>query len=90
MYTGLAAQLWGILFIAFAGLVFLLTGIAWFYPGGVEAFLANFLRRPLRCGILLHGICLVVLLNGVIRLLASSAGYYKGLPDRVERFSGVM
>jgi hypothetical protein len=88
MYTGLAAQLWGILFIAFALLVFLLTGIAWLYPGGAEAFWANFLGQPWGWGILLLGIGLAVVVNGVIRLLAGSAGYFKGLPDLVERISG--
>jgi hypothetical protein len=90
MYTGLAAQLLGILFIAFAILVFFLTGIAWLYPGGAEAFWANFLGQPWGWGILLFGIGLAVMVNGVIRLLAGSAGYYKGLPDQVERISGVI
>ena len=89
-YTGLTAQLWGILFIAFAILVFVLSGIAWFYPGGAGAFFASFLGRPLGWGILLLGLGLTVLVDGVIRLSAGSAGYYTGLADLVERIGGVI
>jgi hypothetical protein len=90
MYTGLAAQLWGILLIAFAMLVFILTGIAWFYPGGTEAFWSNFLGRPWGWGIISLCIGLPVMVSGIIHLLAGSAGYYKGLADLVERISGVI
>lgn len=90
MYTGLAAQLWGVLFIAFALLVFFLTGVSWFYHGGAEAFWADFLGHTWGWGILLLGIGLTLVVNGVIRLLAGSAGYYKGLTDLVQRISGII
>ena len=90
VYTGAAARLWGILFIAFALLVFLLVGIGWFYPGGAEAFWAKFLGQPWGWGIILLAIGLVLVVNGIIRLLAGSAGYYKGLADLVERISGII
>jgi hypothetical protein len=90
LYTGLAAQLWGVLFIAFAILVFILVGVAWLYPGGAGAFWAAFLGRPWGWGIVLLGIGLTLVINGVIRFLAGSAGYYKGLADLVERTSGVI
>lgn len=90
LYTGLAAQLWGVLFIAFAILVFILVGIAWIYPGGAEAFWANFLGQTWGWGIILLGIGLTLVVNGIIRLMAGSAGYYKGVADLVERISGVI
>jgi hypothetical protein len=90
MYTGLAAQLWGILFIAFAFLVFILVGAAWLYPGGAEAFWSGLLGKTWGWGIILLGIGLVLVVNGVIQLLAGSAGYYQGLADQVERVGGVL
>ena len=90
MYTGLAAQLWGVLFIAFALLVFLLDGIAWFSPHGAEAFWADFLGRPWGWGILALCIGLTTLVSGIIQLVAGSAGYYQGWADRVQRIGAVI
>jgi hypothetical protein len=89
-YTGLTAQLWGILFIAFAVLLFILAGITWLYPGGAEAFWADLLGKPMGWGIILLCIGLTVTTTGIIRLLAGSAGYYTGLADFVERISGII
>ena len=90
LYTGLAAQLWGILFIVFALVIFILAGVSLFYPGGAEAFWAVSLGKPWGWGILLIGIGLAAIVNGIIHFLAGSAGYYKGLPDLVERISGIV
>jgi hypothetical protein len=90
LYTGLTAQLWGILFIAFAVLLFILAGVTWLYPGGAEVFWADLLGSPLGWGIVLLCIGLTVVTTGIIRLLAGSAGYYTGLADFVERISGVI
>ena len=89
-YTGLAAELLGILFIGFGVVVFALAGAASFYPGGAAAFWARFLGQPWGWGIILLGIGLALVINGVIRLLAGSAGYYRGLADLVERISGIL
>jgi hypothetical protein len=89
-YTGLTAQLWGILFIAFAVLFFILAGITWLYPGGAEAFWADLLGSALGWGIILLCIGLTAVTTGIIRLLAGSAGYYTGLADFVERASGII
>ncbi|MGE5303285.1 MAG: hypothetical protein ACM3TN_08140 [Alphaproteobacteria bacterium] len=90
IYTGLAAKLWGALFIAFAILLFILAGVTWLYPGGAEAFWTDFLTKPWGWGIILLGIGLTVMTSGFIRLMAGSAGYYTGLADLVERISGAI
>jgi hypothetical protein len=90
LYTGLAAELWGVLFIAFAILLFILAGVTWLYPGGAEAFCSDFLGKPWGWGIILLGIGLTAMTSGFIRLLAGSAGYYTGLADLVERISGAI
>jgi hypothetical protein len=90
IYTGLAAQLWGVLFIAFAILVFILAGVALFYPGGPGAFWAVILGKSWGWGIILTGIGLTAMVSGIIILMAGSAGYYKGLADLVEHLSGFL
>jgi hypothetical protein len=90
LYTGLAAVLWGVLFIAFAILLFILAGVTWRYPGGAQPFLTDFLAKPWGWGIILLGIGLTAMTSGFIRLLAGSAGYYTGLADLVQRISGAI
>jgi len=90
VYRGLAAQLYGILFILFALLIFALVGVIWLYPGGIEAFLAAFFAQSWGWGVVITAIGLVAIVSGVIRLMAGSAGYYKGVADKVERISGLL
>ena len=90
LYNGLAAQLWGFIFIAIAILLFFLAGIAWLYPGGNEAFWTFFFGRSWGWGILLTCAGLVVMVGGIITLISGSAGYYQGLADKVQRISGVI
>ncbi len=90
IYTGLAAKLWGVLFLTFAVMLFILAGVTWFYPGGTEAFLTDFLAKPWGWGIILLGVGLTAMTSGFIRLLAGSAGYYTGLADLVERIGGAI
>jgi hypothetical protein len=89
-YTGLAAQLWGALFLAFAGLVFVLVGVAWFYPGGAEAFWSSFFATSWGWGFILIAAGAAFGVSGLATLLAGSGGYYKGLQDRVIRASGFL
>ncbi len=88
MYTGFSARLYGGLFIAFALLVFVLTGAALFQPGGAGAFWAAILSKTWGWGLILVCIGLVEVASGVIDLVSGSAGYYKGLADEVQRISG--
>lgn len=90
VYRGLAAQLYGILFIAFALLLYAMIGVIWLYPGGIEAFLNFFFGQPWAWGLLLACVGIVAVVNGIIRLMAGSAGYYQGLADKVVRISGVL
>ena len=89
-YKGLAAQLWGFLFITFAVLIFILVGIAWFYPEGNEAFWSAFLDKSWGWGFILICAGLTVMVMGIITLISGSAGYYKGLADQIQRFSGLI
>jgi hypothetical protein len=88
-YTGLSARLIGILFIAFALMTFGLTGMAMFYQGGAGAFWSNLFSNSWGWGIILSAVGLAVSLIGFIQLSAGSAGYYKGLADKVERIGGI-
>jgi hypothetical protein len=90
MYTGLAAQLLGVVLAAFALAVFGLSGATLFYPGGAEAFWADFLGQAWGWGLILLGVGLALVILGVVRLMAGSAGYYRGMPDLVERVSGII
>jgi hypothetical protein len=72
-YSGLAAQLWGVMFVLF-GLIFILIGVIGFgNPEGAFGFVEQALETSAGWGALLFIIGVFVTLYGVTRILAGGA-----------------
>lgn len=78
-YSGLAAQLWGVLFLFFAVLFCVPALATLFLPGGLESFLKQSLSTPAGWGVLVVGLGAFAAIYGIIRLLAGSATTRTGL-----------
>jgi len=89
-YTSFTTQLWGILFIVAAIVLISLGGVNWLYPGGIQAFMDVFFKDYWGWGVLLFGIGLAAIINGMITLLAGSAGIYQGRSKKMERINGIL
>jgi len=90
IYTGLPAQLWGLIFI-FLGICVLVVSVCnLILKGGMQEFWSIVLGTNWGLGILLTCIGMVVLMMGIIRLMAGSGGYYTGWKDTIDRISGVI
>jgi len=91
-YTGLPAQLWGVLFLLLAMLFFILALAGLFLPGGEEAFWELFLNKPMGWGVLLLLLGTYTVVYGIIRLMAGSAvagtGFIAGVNNLGGRFLG--
>ena len=92
VYTGLSAQLWGVYF-GLMGIFVAAFAIAYgFYPGGPDKFWAALLGTSLGWGMVLILIGLMVAIEGVIHIIAGTAGHNVVLPASVgnclERFGG--
>lgn len=90
IYTGLPAQLWGLIFIFFGLCVLVVSVLNIVLQGGMEEFWSIVLGTHWGLGILLLSIGMVVLTMGFIRLMAGSGGYYTGWKDTIDRISGVI
>ena len=87
-YTGLAAQLYGILFSAFGlGMVLITLGV-WLFPESPLLNVETLLNNPVGVGILLAVIGVVILVHGIIRLLAGNAAYVETQLTPFERVAG--
>jgi hypothetical protein len=83
IYTGLSAQLWGVYF-SLLGILMMAFGVAYgLYRGGPEKFWADLLGTRLGVGFVLFLIGLMIAIDGVIRLLAGTAGHNVVLPANV-------
>lgn len=92
LYTGLSAQMWGVYF-SLMGIMVMAFALAYgLYPGGPEKFWSDLLGTRLGLGFVLFLIGLMVAIDGVIRILAGTAGHNVGLPANVgnclERIGG--
>ncbi len=75
IYTGLSAQLWGVYF-SLLGILMMAFGVAYgLYPGGPEKFWADLLGTRLGLGLVLFLLGLMISIDGVIRILAGTAGH---------------
>ena len=81
-YSGLAAQLWGVMFVLF-GLIFIGIGLVGFRsPGQVFAYLEQALETSAGWGALLMIIGVFLSLYAATRILAGGASTGSGLPWR--------
>ncbi len=89
-YTGLTAQVWGVLFIAASVVLFILAGVNWFYAGGIDAFAASFIEKTWGWGILVCGIGVAAMVNGIIARVARSADLKKRMRPKEDQWAGVL
>jgi hypothetical protein len=82
VFSGPAAQLWGLVFLVGAALLLVLAFAAAFVPGGMEAFWRVALGSHLGWGLALIGLGLFVAALGLIRIMAGTAGLDFGIPAR--------
>jgi len=85
-YANLAAQLWGILLVAGACLLFLLGIAGLLVKGGAAAFWTDFLNKPYGWGMLLLGAGGGLGIYGTIRLLENIAWKPKDFSSRMYIF----
>jgi hypothetical protein len=91
-FKGLAAQLWGVLFLGLGLLVILVTLAKWLVPAAAGSFWSRLQGTPTGAGLALAGLGLAACLYGLIRLLAGSAGVDLGrltsLSNLLDRLAG--
>ena len=86
-FTGLAAQLWGILFLGLGLLALLFTLAKWILPVQINALLDHLQGSSAGAGLALTGLGLIAILYGTIRLMAGSAGVDLGRLTRLSNFA---
>lgn len=93
-FKGLAAQLWGIMFLGLGLLVILVTLVKWVVPAAAGSFWSRLQGTPTGAGLALAGLGLAACLYGLIRLLAGSAGVDLGrltsLSNLLDRITGAV
>ena len=93
-YKGVAAQLWGILFLGLGLLATLVTLAKWIVPTAANSFWTRLQGTSIGLGLALIGLGLVAILYGMIRMLAGSAGVdlgrLTGLSNIVDRMAGAL
>jgi hypothetical protein len=93
-FKGLAAQLWGIMFLSLGLLVILVTMAKWLVPGAAGSFWSRLQGTPTGPGLALVGLGMAACLYGLIRLLAGSAGVDLGrltpLSNLFDRLAGAV
>ncbi len=85
-FKGLAAQLWGILFLGLGLLALMFTLAKWILPAQMNSFLEHLQGTSAGAGLALTGLGLIAILYGTIRLLAGSAGVDLGRLTRLSNF----
>jgi hypothetical protein len=83
VFTGAAAQLYGVWFLAAATLLLVLGISALIYSGGMQTFWTIVLATPRGWGALLIVIGGLIAIRGVARMLAGTASVDYGLPASV-------
>jgi hypothetical protein len=93
-FQGLAAQLWGIMFLGIGLLAMLVTIAQWILPAQMNSLLDNLQRSSAGAGLALTGLGLIAILYGTIRLLAGGAGLdlgrLTGLSNFMDRLGGCL
>ena len=93
-FKGLAAQLWGVLFLGLGLLATLVTLVRWIFPAAASSFWNSLQGTPAGLGLVLTGLGLAAILYGIIRLLAGSAGVdlgrLTGLSNILDRMAGAV
>jgi hypothetical protein len=91
-YRGLAAQLWGLIFIGLGVAMVVVPVVKWTAPSRADSLWDSLLGNTTGAGLALAGIGLMTTLHGLIRLLAGSAGVnagrLTGLSDFFDRLVG--
>jgi hypothetical protein len=94
VFEGLAAQLWGVLFLGLGMLVILFTLARWFAPYVLKSYWSTLQGTPAGVGLALFGLGVMAVLYGAIRLLAGSAGLdlgaLTGLSNFLDRMAGAV
>lgn len=94
VFEGLAAQLWGVLFLGLGMLAILLTLARWFAPYMLKSYSSSLQGTPAGSGLALFGLGVMAVLYGGIRLLAGSAGLdlgaLTGLSNFLDRMAGAV
>jgi len=92
VYTGFSAQLWGVYFTLMGLLVIAFAAGYGFFPGGPDQIWSALLGTHLGQGMILLLIGLMGSIDGIIRLIAGTAGHNVVLPAKVgnclERLGG--
>jgi hypothetical protein len=86
-FKGLAAQLWGVMFLGLGLVAALLTLAKWIIPAATDSFWSRLQGTPAGAGLALMGLGMMAALYGFIRLLAGSAGVNLG---RLTAFANLM
>ncbi len=93
-YRGLAAQLWGLIFVGLGAAMVLVPVVKWVAPSQADSIWNSLLGSTTGTGLALGGIGLMTALHGLIRVLAGSAGVdvgrLTGLSDLFDRLVGAM
>lgn len=93
-YQGLAAQLWGVLFLGLGLLAILVTLARLIVPVAANSFWSRLQGTPAGLGLALAGLGLMATLYGFIRMLAGSAGVDLGrltsVSNLLDRFAGAL
>jgi hypothetical protein len=86
-FKGVAAQLWGVLFLGMGLLAGLATLAKWFFPAETDFLWSRLQGTPAGAGLAITGLGVAAGLYGTIRLLAGGAGVDLG---RMTKLSNVM
>lgn len=86
VFEGLAAQLWGVLFLGLGILMILFTLAKWIAPSTTKSYWSTLQSTPAGLGLILMGFGAMAVLYGGIRLLAGSAGLDLGLLTGLSNF----
>ena len=86
-YKGLAAQLWGIMFLGLGLTVIGITVAKWMFPAVAHSLYSNLVGTPAGAGLALTFLGLMAILYGTIRLLA---GRLTGLSNLLDRMAGAV
>jgi hypothetical protein len=93
-YKGLAAQLWGIMFLGLGLMAIVLALAKWMFPAAAHSFYSNLVGTPAGAGLALTFLGLMAILYGTIRVLAGSAGVdlgrLTGLSNLLDRMAGAV
>jgi hypothetical protein len=94
VFEGLAAQLWGVLFLGLGMLAILFTLAKWFAPYVLKSYWSTLQGTPVELGLVLIGFGVMAVLYGSIRVLAGSAGLdlgvLTGLSNFLDRLAGAV